>query len=661
MDTDKEKENSMPLALQPWPKQSDDLNSLKAITGRIHAKYGGFRHITEDELRKQIEDEGEDATGKPAVVSAKDESVEAESEKGSTQYITANRLKMMQYLNTALNETLILLDFTSLLESTYQKRQAETTMSQLLKQKAPAGSLALDEWESIPPPSDEKLRDNEMVARGARMEGMTAAVDALLNAATRLETDVKNETRYWNHLLNVHRKGWTVFRNPLDRRHLGVQVASIEAGPFFRGQGLVTFEPDNIGDITLKHSAASEPKMLRVQLEESGKIVGSSRVNLLPSHNAIDDPLEDQVLRARDSLFEEELFHEMIIETRSLLSIGVQVRGDTVRIPITNTLGGELSPALIVVDLINLEDAQNSMESDLPGNQFAQSIALSLRILLSNLHRQRLHRRTSRPPPLSDQHQPTPPSGIIRPLMRFLQHQSALTTIQSFANSLCTVLKKAGLATGYELSTTPTTSSNTSQISPFDPKSFTNNHENSPSLSTITISLPTLRDVASNESLITVNVYTNLSQAPFGTNYSLILPPQILQLLYSGASPPSRRFEVSDLQMLYSMLNEVFALHISHIILCGEALQSKTGSLEWSAAEREAVVVGTVKSGAEDKNGWHSIEVSLNQDGASITLALRCISNNFKDAKEQKFQWRASEDMDTKTIVERVEEFAAKV
>jgi mediator of RNA polymerase II transcription subunit 17 len=388
-------DNTIPISLQPWPKQNDENDSLKKIAERIHRKYGGIRHITEDELQAQIAQTSLNSNEKQDDMSAEDDKIEAESEKGTTEYIAANGRQMMQYLGSALNDTLMLLDFTSLLESAYQKKQGESTMSAMLKQKVSSGTLAFDEWENMPAPTLEKLADDEKVAKGVRIESLTASADTLLRAAQRLENDVREETKFWEQVLNVQQKGWTVFRSPLDRRHLGVQVSSIEAGPLFRGQGLVTFEPDKEGDIILKHVAASEPKMVRVRLEENGNIIGSSRLSALLNEETTNDHLHDQVLRARDSLFEEELFHEMMIETRTLLSIGVQVRDKTIRIPLNNAINKDSDSNALLVDLVMLGDTNTELKSDALSDEFAQSVALSLRVLLSNLHRQRLIRRTS--------------------------------------------------------------------------------------------------------------------------------------------------------------------------------------------------------------------------------------------------------------------------
>jgi mediator of RNA polymerase II transcription subunit 17, fungi type len=642
------KGNTIPISLQPWPKQNDENENLKKIAERIHRKYGGLRHITEEELRAQISQTSLDSNGTHGDVSAEEDKIEAESQKGTPEYITANGRQMLQYLGAALNDTLMLLDFTSLLESTYQRKQGESTMSAMLKQKVAPGTLAFDEWENMPAPTLEKLTDDEKVAKGARMESLTSSADTLLKAAQRLENDVKEETKFWEQVLSVDQKGWTFFRSPLDRRHLGVQVSSIEAGPLFRGQGLVSFEPDSEGDITLKHIAASEPKMVRVRLEENGKVIGASRLSTLFNEEDTNDPLHDQVLRARDSLFEEELFHEMMVETRSLLSIGVKVREKTICIPLENISDRDSGSSAILVDLVTLGDGDIEMKSNATPDEFAQSVVLSLRILLSNLHRQRLHRRTSRPQPLSDNPRTNPPSAIIRPLMKFIQHQSALLAIQSYVTNLSKVLRSAGLTLLYDSSPKSTATSDNANSSSAKRTVSNNDGTSEVSLSSIFFFLPSFEGSESDQGKVAIDVYTNLSQAPFTTSFAIHLPRMVVRMLYGNAASPARRFEVPSVETLCSMLGEVVALDIAYNVLFDDALATTKG---WTVSPGETVLIR--EEGDETGNGMGSISVNFETELLDIKLCLSCESTKKGRVTHS---WMVDQSGE-KTLVERVEDF----
>jgi mediator of RNA polymerase II transcription subunit 17, fungi type len=649
-------ENVIPISLRPLPKQKHEFESLKSIAGRIHSKYGGFRHITEDELRSQMSESGPGVDMSTVGAEVGDAETNASQEKGSQEYIAANRMKMMQYLGVALNETLMLLDFTSLLESGYPveaqryDKLGASSMSAVLKQKVPAGSLAFDEWENMPEITDDKVADNLKIAIGGRMEALTSSVDTLLDSATRLEQDVKNETKYWEQVLAVQERGWTVFRSPIDRRHLGVQVASMEAGPLFKGQGLVQFETDSQGEVSVKHSSASEPKMVRVRIEEGSQIIGSSRLTVPPSIAGTEAPLHSQVLHARDSLFEEELFHEMVVETRALFSLGVHVRGQTIHVPISNS-NDEVRSTTILVDLVSLEDMEDEMYSQRASDEFAQSVAISLRVLLSNLHRERLIRRTSRPAPLSDQKRPSPPSSIIRPLMKFIQHQTALLTIQTLLTDISRVMHSAGLSTTTQVSDMPQSSQvEASQRSISENKPSALDPMTVPAISAVEVYLPSSSDSESSQSKFTITIQTNLSKPPFTTNFSLLLPPLMVRILYEPSVWQPRRFEVPDTSTLYSMLGEIFALDIAHNILYTDHLAAFDS---WTTVTRAAEIIR--ENDTEHVEAKASVELMLQTDESGVKLRLACRRPSQVTISEE---WDGTKSSTEKRIVDIVEGFA---
>ena len=98
-------------------------------------------------------------------------------------------------------------------------------MSQVLKAMVPAGTLGYDRWPITGPSPAEKRRE-ELVAQGSKMRGLMDAADGLLNAATRLGTEIRKETKYWDGVLSVADEGWSVTR-------AGGRTASHELGVRF--------------------------------------------------------------------------------------------------------------------------------------------------------------------------------------------------------------------------------------------------------------------------------------------------------------------------------------------------------------------------------------------------------------------------------------------
>lgn len=124
-------------------------------------------------------------------------------------------------------ETMFALDFVSLLLSKQAPRQAEGSMSTFLKQIAPLGSLN-SEIVNPPPKPESITQDISAVSRGWRIQNFNAAANKLLEAASRLETEVTSETRYWNEVLAVRDKGWKITRLPREGQVLGVQYGFLE-------------------------------------------------------------------------------------------------------------------------------------------------------------------------------------------------------------------------------------------------------------------------------------------------------------------------------------------------------------------------------------------------------------------------------------------------
>lgn len=119
------------------------------------------------------------------------------------------------------------LDFVSLLLSKDTPRQAELSMSQHLKQHVPLGSLGAEKVQAQQE-SPEMIKDQELVCKGWKLQSLNTAADALIKSATRLETEIEQETRYWEEILAIDKKGWALCRLPRERHTLGVRFGFLE-------------------------------------------------------------------------------------------------------------------------------------------------------------------------------------------------------------------------------------------------------------------------------------------------------------------------------------------------------------------------------------------------------------------------------------------------
>lgn len=106
-----------------------------------------------------------------------------------------------------------------------------------------------------------------------------------------------------------------------------------------------------------------------------------------------DGSVEKEICSARDSIFDEELHHEIHREARNLVNQGVRCVDNSVLIPFE-------TDKQIEIDLVPTKDSAS--EDIYNSSSVVANIAASLRILLSYAHRQSLRNRSEKPPPLRE-------------------------------------------------------------------------------------------------------------------------------------------------------------------------------------------------------------------------------------------------------------------
>ena len=182
----------------------------------------------------------------------------------------------------------------------------------------------------------------------------------------------------------------------------------------------------------------SKARYVRVRVEQDGRISGCSKP-IYPTLNG-EETIEGRILQARDTVFEEELFHELVREARAIASFGVTTRQNLIQIPASDDL--EILLDLVDVDENNLQPDQGISQQ---GNSLAEGLAHTIRILLAYAHRQSLRRRTLPPPPLIPKKRSVPEHQLLRPALAYIQHMSHVRWLKSLLNDLFGVLQSAKL------------------------------------------------------------------------------------------------------------------------------------------------------------------------------------------------------------------------
>ena len=452
---------------------------------------------------------------------------------------------------------------------------------------------------------------DELLATSVRMEGLQQSADNLLSAANRLQDNVRMETEYWSQILTISDKGWNVCRIPGQQHRLGVRFGFSESSPEFSRRGIAALNASSEGNITLERGIGSEPKALRAVMRKEGKLVGTSR---LPEvRDANETTLEARIRHARDSLYDEELYHEMIRESRTLASLGVAMKGSTVR------LGSFTSDLEVSLDLVSLDDGHGLQEnSSGEEDALSQAIVLAARLLLSRAHHVRMKKRSEKPAPLGKKQKEEGPEvlPILLPIMSFVMHRSALGQMNAYLDTLTDMLNTAGVQ-------------NTHKNLQF---SFRENMEIASSEDLINTLLETWKSSADlkitapedKETAFDFKVETTLGFNSFGSSF--MLSPQ-------SRSEPYRFKSIAD---MISATDQKLASGLA------KSLLTNLGE-DWACNEREALLIRDTGSGEKSERIW------VNVDSKAKMLSLYSLSGTVSwmvdsDKSSQSF-WEAMRDI----------------
>lgn len=235
------------------------------------------------------------------------------------------------------------------------------------------------------------------------------------------------------------------------------------AAPEFRANGLAPMRRGEHGSIELdcgRSGGVSE--RLLVTYEKDGKVV--SRCSL-PAPTDQDAPLEARVLEARNTIFSQELWHELNREARTLVAYDVRPQGSRLTCALDSTSN-------IILELVPLDAAPP--EDTALDNSTAEAISIALQILLSYAHRHNeLLRIRPLPPHISrSRGQQTYP--LLRPIIARMMHLSNVQATTNYVGSLVHALQNAGLPASFTLRTPQISLPDTGSQGPNQPSAAQN-------------------------------------------------------------------------------------------------------------------------------------------------------------------------------------------
>ncbi|KAH6887983.1 subunit 17 of mediator complex-domain-containing protein [Thelonectria olida] len=434
-----------PLSLRPQPVDDKKPKNLAEFIARVHAQPGGFRALSEAKLQEDIgKREEQEQNGELTV----DEDVQMadgddDEEASAAQDPTEARMEVLKNIDVAGNTALLTLDFLSLLLSKQNPTQASTTLSQGLRDLVGIGTMGADRLDESNI-TETKVQDQEEIAIGWTLMETNKACEAAEAAREFLDAEMTAEGKYWEEIMAVQKSGWSISRVPQERHSLGVRFGFSEAAVEFRSNGLAPMRRGEDGAVQLdcgRLGGVSE--RLVIVYERDGKITGRSA---LPAHTTDDAPLEARVLEARNTIFSQELWHELTREARTLAAYDVKPVGSRLLCAVDPTSN-------VSIELVPL--GSEPFDEPLPDNKTAESISLALHVLLSYAHRHNELMRTRPMPPHIPRHRGQQTHALLRPIVARIVHTRSIRACVERIGALVQALQRAGLPSSFILKTPP--------------------------------------------------------------------------------------------------------------------------------------------------------------------------------------------------------------
>lgn len=181
---------------------------------------------------------------------------------------------------------------------------------------------------------------------------------------------------------------------------------------------------------------------LVVTYQRDGQVVGRS----VPRRRSAGDPsLESRVLEARNTIFSQELWHELTREARTLAAYDVRLEGSRLEYKVDKA-------SSVTLELLPLASCPEADDA-LPENSAAEAISASLHMLLSYAHRCNELTRTRPMPP----HVPRSPGqqtyALLRPIIARMTSLRSTRACARRVGRLAQALRAAGFASSFTLRT----------------------------------------------------------------------------------------------------------------------------------------------------------------------------------------------------------------
>ncbi|KAI1178969.1 subunit 17 of mediator complex-domain-containing protein [Nemania sp. FL0916] len=433
--------NQAPFSLRPWPTGDKEPQNLADFIVRVNGQPGGFRGLSETQLRREIQAKEQGLLEDNGSNSSEEED-DDEAEEGGGKTAAVAREEFLRNIDFAHQTAMLALDSISLLLSKESPVQAGATLSPALRELVGIGTLGASKLKE-PNVTEAQIQHDLSVATGWRVMGINNMVDSVLAAAERLEKEIELETKYWADVLSVSEDGWTVCALPQEPHTLGVRFGFAESAPDFRNNSIAPLIREDDGAIRLGvGKVGGGSQRLRITVKKDGRVTDQSP---LPGRLLEDAPLKDRVREARNTIFHQELWYELNREARILLAYDVYYDGRA----ITWKQNKETEYVLTLEDLDEADDGNANYREGIRCSTAAYSL---LQFLLFQSHRQNYHKRTSLSPAVRQVDPNNSTYNILRSLISRFEYFRSSADFSGHLDKLFQTLRTAGiLAASYSV------------------------------------------------------------------------------------------------------------------------------------------------------------------------------------------------------------------
>ncbi|KAL9105580.1 MAG: hypothetical protein Q9227_009281 [Pyrenula ochraceoflavens] len=545
--------------------------SIRSAIAQINVQKGQFRNVTEESLL--TESSSASTLERDVDMDGGSEENSIEDIEDQTERISVGREDMLKHITLARNEVFAALEFVSFVLSKYNPRQAELSLSPEARNNLkPLGTMEASAVVRKGTSQDSKT-DVVAVSNGYKTESFRSCSSSLRDAGKRLRNEAEAESKYWEQIMSIKADGWAVSRMPREKEAWGVHFGFAEAEREFRDRGFAALRRHDDGGVYLDFGAHPPYSRSILAIVSANGAQRASKLQTLHDRRLFENEskMQKELLLARNGLFEEELYHEICREARTLTSYGVEIKSEGVEFDIEP--GKRVLIRLVDIQDDNSESPANVDQSN--RNLPADELAITLRLLLCHAHQENLRRRSQPPPPMTARPKSTPEYPLIRPILAHIHHNRALRSIENLMSSVSYLCSAAQIP----IESQATCYSQLPPLSTSPMHTWLGNLISEPLTTTISLSLPTSKK-------LDLRLRTHISLPIFGTEMSVVPPWPKYDFTPSRAPP--RLTNLSDIEnfLLRVLNNDILSWIESRDWYAGASHKESNDSMELDTADQ---------------------------------------------------------------------------